>query len=592
MELTHNWAHNRQNSHPTGSSRRRFSRHRHPLLGILCLLLFGIGCTSSLIRPNAAEESTSSDPEEERSIRLVRDMARIWGLRPVRIEGIGLVTGLPNTGSDPPTSAGRDMLLNDMRRRKVDRPVSILSSPSTAMAVVRTQLPAGVRKGDRLDIEVSSPSNSTTTSLRSGWLMPTRLQEMAVLGNRIREGHLMGMAEGSLIVKSLLESESNDRAETKARVLGGAVSNIDRKLGLVLMSEHHSVRSSAMLGNAINARFHRYDRGTKTGVATPKRDNFIELDVHRTYRRNLVRYVRVIQAIPVRGTPHERLNRIHELEPQLLEPKTALRAAVDLEAIGVESLPALRKGLQSNHQLVRFAAAEALAYMNEIEAVPHLLKAAQTERALRWHALTALSSMRETEARDALAELLHEPSDESRYGAFKALIEFNPRDPAAHGEIVGETLAMHRIPSETEPLVHIRRTERPEIVIFGDPIRLQTPLVIMAGKRYMVKSEADNRLKISAFTAAEKDRARYCDNDLSEVIRTIVKIGGSYTDIVSSIMDAKRKGSLTARVKFDAIPQPGREYEFDPADLVPEDEEDFAEDQLTNEAIEDPGPSI
>ncbi len=39
--------------------------------------------------------------------------------------------------------------------------------------------------------------------------------------------------------------------------------------------------------------------------------------------------------------------RLEKLESQLLEPQTANSAAVDLEAIGPEALPALRKGLES-----------------------------------------------------------------------------------------------------------------------------------------------------------------------------------------------------------------------------------------------------
>ena len=544
---------------------------RHWWVAFTLFACSSIGCTSSLIRPETREEHTDTEPE--RSIRLVRDMARVWGLRPTRIEGIGLATRLANTGSDPPTSPGREMLLNDMRRRKVNRPVSILTSPTTSLVTVRALLPPGVQKGDRLDIEVSTPTNSATTSLREGWLMPTRLQEMAVLGNRIREGRLMGMAEGSLIVNSLLETKSDARFETKARVLGGAVANITRKLGIVLTSDHHHVRWSTMVGNAVNARFHTYDRGTKRGVATPKRDNFIELDVHRTYRQNLMRYVRVIQAIPVKTTPRERIKRMSQLEPQLLNNQTSLRAAVDLEAIGTEAFPVLRKGLASDRQLVRFAAAEALAYMNDVDAVPHLLEAARSEPAFRWHSLTALSAMRESEARDALAQLLHEPSDESRYGAFQALLDFNPRDSAAHGEIVGDVLALHKIPSDTEPLVHVRRTERPEIVLFGAPLRLRTPLVVMAGDRLLIKSESNERLKITAFTATENDRCQYCANDLSAMIRTIVKVGGQYTEVVSAINDAKQKGSLKARVKFDALPKPGREYYLNESELAPPAEE-------------------
>jgi hypothetical protein len=48
-------------------------------------------------------------------------------------------------------------------------------------------------------------------------------------------------------------------------------------------------------------------------------------------------------------------------------------------------------------------------------------------------------------------------------------------------------------------------------------------------------------------------------------------MGASYADIVSAITDAKQKGYLTARVKFDALPKPGREYQLDEDTELPAD---------------------
>ena len=79
---------------------------------------------------------------------------RQQGLAPVAVESVALVTGLPGTGSDPPPSIHRQTLLEDMQKRDVDNPNSILADSSTAMVIVRAVLPAGVQKGDPLDIEV------------------------------------------------------------------------------------------------------------------------------------------------------------------------------------------------------------------------------------------------------------------------------------------------------------------------------------------------------------------------------------------------------------------------------------------------------
>ena len=54
---------------------------------------------------------------------------------------------------------------------------------------------------------------------------------------------------------------------------------------------------SARIGEAVNHRFHIFDHGIKEGVATPKTDEFIVLDVHPRYKDNISRYMRVVRAL-------------------------------------------------------------------------------------------------------------------------------------------------------------------------------------------------------------------------------------------------------------------------------------------------------
>ena len=164
--------------------------------------------------------------------------------------------------------------------------------------------------------------------------------------------------------------------------------------------------------------FQRSDRNGQSGVATPKRDNYIELAVHPRYKYNIARYVMVIRNMAVQESPSERVMRIAALERRLLEPATAARAALQLEAIGDEAIPVLLQGLTAPSTEVRFYAAEALAYLDREEAAPLLLTAAKEIPAFRWHALTALAAMDHVAAYEALNQLLHEPSVETRYGAF------------------------------------------------------------------------------------------------------------------------------------------------------------------------------
>ncbi len=172
--------------------------------------------------------------------------------------------------------------------------------------------------------------------------------------------------------------------------------------------------------------------------------------------------------------------------------------------------------------------------------------------------------------REALATLLHEPSAETRYGAFKAILESNLRDPAVRGEMLEDTLVLHVIPSQGEPLIHIRRTERPEIVLFGQESCFQTPAAVCAGPRILIKSEDSGRLKVSRFSLGKDDVSEYCTTQVADVIRTMVKLGASYADVVAAVTQAKQRGVLATRVAFDALPRSGRQYYLDEADAPAE----------------------
>ena len=274
--------------------------HRLPLLVCLPLLVAAAGCAGTAIRSQSPEVEALAGLEAD--TKLVGDYAIASGLGAQRIERAALVTGLPNTGSDPPPGPQRAMLLSDMQERGVVDPNTLLASPQTALVWVQASLPPGVRKGDRFDVFVETPAETDTTSLAGGWLMETRLTEMAVLGNRVREGRVQGVVEGPLLVDPVANGTLDAVARIRARIPAGGVSLVSRPIGLLLAPEHRSVAMSQRVGDAINRRFHTVVRGSKKGVATPKTDQFIELEIPATYRHNLDRYVRVVRSVAV-GEP-------------------------------------------------------------------------------------------------------------------------------------------------------------------------------------------------------------------------------------------------------------------------------------------------
>ncbi len=220
----------------------------------------------------------------------------------------------------------------------------------------------------------------------------------------------------------------------------------------------------------------------------------------------------------------------------------------------------------SDNDEVRFYAAEAMAYLDQAEAVPVLADLARREPAFRWHALTALSSMDDLDALDALAELMHVDSNETRYGAFRAMKARNSRDVLIKGERLSDQLMLHAVNSDGAPLVHIARSREAEIVLFGRDIRLSHPLVLLTDSRITIKSLDNGQMQVSRYAAGEDDRQVICSSKLDDVIRQLVAVGATYPDIVNIIQQAKKQGNLTARVEVDALPRPGRTYQRDAGD--------------------------
>ncbi|MCH2114038.1 MAG: flagellar basal body P-ring protein FlgI [Pirellulales bacterium] len=515
------------------------------------LCLSASGCMNPIFRPQSPEAQVDCD--ESPKTLLVGEVAHPHGLGYIKLESVALLTGLSGTGEDPPPSPQRAALLAEMNRRDVENPNQVLASPNTALVLVRAFLRPGIQTGEKFDVEVRAPSRSATTSLRGGQLLDTRLKEMAVLGGQIRQGHPMARARGAVLVDPAMNSQEDAAFARTGRVLGGGRAIKSRGLGLILDHERQSVRMSQSVGKAINKRFFSYYDGQREGVATPKTDEFIEIQLHPRYKDNVGRYMRIVRSIALSESHKQIETRLNLLRNQLLDPITSASAALRLEAIGNESaVDVLMQGLNAEDPEVRFYAAEALAYLDITEAVVSLANIAREEPAFRAHALVALSAMDDGAAYDELRSLLEVKSAQTRYGAFRSLSAMSPNDPFVRGKDMNGKFTFHLLDIPGEPLVHVTRSHKPEIVLFGNNQQLKLPLVLDAGPRILVNGLSGAEVKISRFGKTTEQRV--ITNNLREVIATVVELGGDYPDVVQMLQQAKDTGSLTSRFRVDALP--------------------------------------
>ena len=169
--------------------------------------------------------------------------------------------------------------------------------------------------------------------------------------------------------------------------------------------------------------------------------------------------------------------------------------------------------------------------------------------------------MEESLVGDQLRDLLAEQSVETRYGAFRALRQLDPNNPAIKGELMGGQFSYHVLDTSGPPLVHITRNRCSEVVLFGREQRLLTPLAIYAGPRIMVTSSGGDHVSVSRFAPHETDQARSVSPRLDDVLRAAVELGATYPDVVQMLQEAKASGALEGRFEVDALPETGRVFD-------------------------------
>lgn len=546
-------------------------------LAASCLLLLS-GCGQldlmnfrSQTPDETDNKSLAEDTQTKVETPLVGEYVNVGNLNAVVLEGVGLVTGLPGTGGDPPVSPYRAQLIEDMRRRNISNPNQILRSKSTALVLVRAYLPPLVKKGERFDVEVRVPGESETTSLNGGHLLETYLSEQAFIqGEGMLEGHVFAKAGGPILTGTTTYSEEDEEdigTLVRGRVLSGGMSLRDRNMSLLLRNAYRSERMSYRIANRVGTRFFDYQiGGQRTPLAEAKTNELIELMIHSRYKDNYPRYVSVIRNMTLNESEVAERVRMQTLSDELQDPVTSEKASIQLEAIGKPAINVLKTGLKNPSLEVQFYSAVALAYMEDPSGIEVLAKTAKEEPAFRIFSLAALAVVDDSDAFMALRDLLDGTSAETRYGAFRSLKALDPNDPFVRGELMPSGFRLHVLDVEGDPMVHMTRRKMAEVVVFGLGQKFNMPLIGRAGKDIMVTGRAgEDTITIARITVDETER-RVVPNNVPAVIRAVSELGASYPDVAQLLIQARNQSNLVSRLEFDALPRAGRVY------LRPEDE--------------------
>lgn len=564
---------------------RRFGMERAggPALGLAVLL----GAASPSAGDNPPNPKITLKVEQT-----VGDMAYVPPISDMSVEGIGLVLGLDDTGSDPPPGLYRDQILTEMRKARVEDPEQILESGRAAVVVVRAKIPAGITPEDPIDVEVEPAPGTSTKSLVGGNLIKVELKQVL----RTERGQLGGQVKGFAWGPIMPDPDQ----PTRGRILGGGRAKEEVPFQLIIRENYQAAKSAKLLEMTINGRFHQSTDGERKGMAVAKDHRYLELKVPAAYHQNQPRYFQLIRLLPLltqtaRG-PELEQRLMARWEKELLNPQTAGMAALRLEGCGGNAIPVLKKGLESADPTIRFFAAEALAYLHDHSGVEVLAQVAKDRREFRAFALAALAASDHSAGLMRLRRLMDESDPELRYGAFNALraadphapdlgriplFDLPPEDEGDEDDLAlqitnvpkkrgpqrpKDTFDLYVIPSDGPPLLHASRSRRSEIVIFGAGQRLLTPIVLGAGSSITLNAaEEDKQVQISRIASNSAGQVgemrRLITPSLVEVIRSSAQLGATYPEILSMLEAASRQQNLQGSLVLDAVPAANPAYE-------------------------------
>lgn len=162
----------------------------------------------------------------------VRDLVMVAGARDNQLVGYGLVAGLAGDGDKDPVYT-KQTVANMLQRYGINVPPTTLSSKNVAVVMVTADIPAFVKSGTRLDVQVASMGDAK--SLQGGVLLQTPLfgadnKVYAVAQGPMSIGGFMagaGGAGGSTVTKN---------HPTVATIIDGAI--VEREIPTTIVHDN------------------------------------------------------------------------------------------------------------------------------------------------------------------------------------------------------------------------------------------------------------------------------------------------------------------------------------------------------------------
>lgn len=162
----------------------------------------------------------------------VRDIATVAGARDNQLVGYGLVAGLAGSGDQDPLYT-QQTLANLLERYGINVPAIMLSAKNVAVVMVTAEIPAFMKVGEHLDVQVASMGNAI--SLQGGVLLQTPLMGA--------DNRVYAVAQGPVSIGGFVAGTGGGGGAnvtknhpTTAQIVGGAL--VEREIPTTIVRDH------------------------------------------------------------------------------------------------------------------------------------------------------------------------------------------------------------------------------------------------------------------------------------------------------------------------------------------------------------------
>lgn len=485
--------------------------------------------------------------------------ARISGLEPTLVSGIGFVVGLNGTGglTIPEQYAAhleREMglngisIANDQRNSPIagKTPSQLLRDPNTAAVIVQAAVPPGAREGESFDLYVRAIN---ATSLEGGrlWSTELRIGPPSAFGNL--QARVLGSARGPIFLNPFAEPGGQYDGVTRdvGRVLDGGVVTFPTKVEIILNNPSH-LRARQIV-SAINSAF-PINPGEREPTARGKDESLILVQIPSEYIDDRQHFLDLLSHITIDQSYPEVYARRYA-QTLVSQPYLAGDMSLCLEALGERAIPFISDLYDHPEVKPRLAALRAGAELGDPRVVqPLRALALNADTKYRTDAIALLSKIDQSILVDTtLRELLAEPTLAVRVEAYERLMEralrsrrdrlarmiSNSKGAVEASRTQIEALSRVYVPSDPlrgvgrqlvagkffldivpfgEPLIYITQQNEPRIVLFGENLALNKPLLATAWS---------DRLMLTSDSITEPVRLYY-RNEQTRVVSTMDEV--------------------------------------------------------------------